>query len=758
VVERFLLKILQMILRNGMTSLPGTFKALWERAPLWRFAIMTSLLLTLLFVLFPPTGQQKDVPPETISTQATYKSQSAVNDASISKAPNLPSHSATINNTLHNQPATAALSQPKTAAISLAIPGKGDQDQNQTGLNEAMMGRVYTGSIPVSGFTLPLPEGNWAMLANSSIHYKDNSGMSYFLGKIENKRLTGMVTVYALKATPPSVIDASWPMVNWSGCSRTNALFMSKEPPDNNGLDSCWYIYNFFTPNMEKWADRAVAMNSIVRAAAGDLAAKGVTYPQDFISVEFSRISNWGFLYAIYMFSTEVEGMKSSEALAYPDSDWAPNNISRFPEKEAYLEKIKQWGNMFLPRIKEAFNRGYENIGTAGQQSGVLKTIPGEDSNNAAVKTKKQADVQDTPSVNGVGLFVEGIPVKIGDTLEDVKQALHTNQEPQALKTTNPDIAPVSLMHAETQGIWAFFQNDKVVIIRLSAPFSGNISGIKIGDSSSKIEKILGPAKHEPAGKSLNYSYDFSSLPTVRFVVSQNNNQIEGIILQEKEISASAGKDGQRQVFSNDSFPSQSSEETEASSVCGGGSPQNHYIAVAVTKVNLEFELKKCVPEIVMNDNLRNDIQNFPFPANTIKTFGHVKSCKKFVLHETTGVCLQKSSKNFAVFAADEFIDTVSPKGLSPDVVEEWYKKIAIVIATKGRAKIAYVFSNGNATIADYWVESNPDYVLFYSSVFKKAGEWETDTLDLKFSNPSMTSVTETKRSGISQKKFPLAH
>jgi hypothetical protein len=79
-----------------------------------------------------------------------------------------------------------------------------------------------------------------------------------------------------------------------------------------------------------------------------------------------------------------------------------------------------------------------------------------------------------------------------------------------------------------------------------------------------------------------------------------------------------------------------------------------------------------------------------------------------------------------------------------------------VPLHAKGVAKVAYVANNGNAFIARFWLEKTPDYALSYSSIYKKAGEWESEKLDVRFSDPSMKSVSETKRSGLDQKKFPL--
>ena len=40
--------------RDGEESAVGSMRALWGRAPVWRFFVLTAALLTIVFVLFPP--------------------------------------------------------------------------------------------------------------------------------------------------------------------------------------------------------------------------------------------------------------------------------------------------------------------------------------------------------------------------------------------------------------------------------------------------------------------------------------------------------------------------------------------------------------------------------------------------------------------------------------------------------------------------------------------------------------------------------
>jgi len=126
-----------------------------------------------------------------------------------------------------------------------------------------------------------------------------------------------------------------------------------------NGHQACWTIRNVYTTPWMRWADRSLKLQSIDRAAAGAMTADGVTFPQDFVSVTFTRTEQWGLLEVMYLFSPESEGITSNTVLTVGESDWTPANTAKYPEKLAYVDKIKSWGIEFWPAFKGAFDAGH---------------------------------------------------------------------------------------------------------------------------------------------------------------------------------------------------------------------------------------------------------------------------------------------------------------------------------------------------------------------------------------------------------------
>jgi hypothetical protein len=327
----------------------ATAGALWRRAPLWRFFVLTAGLLTFVFVLFPPSGPGNAAPVAS-PDRATYTPPARVPDAStVASAP------PKIAPTSDAKPARLPVAnKPKQAVLSMATPNP-RAPTNDTGLDPALLGHLYRDSVTIDGYAVPLPPGEWANLAHSTITMPTATGDVHFLGRIRNKRLVGAVRAFAVRSKEQP--GAGFPEVK--SCTEENPgrTYVAIEGTmTTNGHQACWTIRTVYATPWSRWADHAVKLAAIDRAAAGDMTATGVTYPQDFVSATFTRTETWGLLEVMYMFSPETEHISSHTALSVNESDWTPANVGRYPEKVVYIDKLKAWGVAFWPQFKQAFD------------------------------------------------------------------------------------------------------------------------------------------------------------------------------------------------------------------------------------------------------------------------------------------------------------------------------------------------------------------------------------------------------------------
>jgi len=130
---------------------------------------------------------------------------------------------------------------------------------------------------------------------------------------------------------------------------------------------------------------------------------------------------------------------------------------------------------------------------------------------------------------------IYGVPVGLGDTVQEVKAELRTNMEPEEMATTPPSSSAErkTFIRLKTKGIWTFFNSaGRVDTIRLDAPFAGTVGGVRIGDRFATVKATLGePIKKPfPFGQSMAYIYMLNDAVTLRVDINKSKT-VETIFL-----------------------------------------------------------------------------------------------------------------------------------------------------------------------------------------------------------------------------------
>ncbi|MFM2111603.1 MAG: hypothetical protein RLZZ271_263 [Pseudomonadota bacterium] len=186
----------------------------------------------------------------------------------------------------------------------------------------------------------------------------------------------------------------------------------------------------------------------------------------------------------------------------------------------------------------------------------------------------------------------------------------------------------------------------------------------------------------------------------------------------------------------------------------------DEFSIVELSTDNLPAQARQCVSTLVESSKSVQDlVQGFPKDRSTV-ILGHTASASRFMVMGRQGICLRYSETRYPILPVEAFQGTVNPvlRGDSTAVVNGWFRQIADTLARNGSVKVAYAFKNGNAFIATYSVQDPVAPTLHYSSRFKRAGEWESERVDLKFSDATMSSVVEYKVNGKTEKPNLLSH
>jgi hypothetical protein len=126
---------------------------------------------------------------------------------------------------------------------------------------------------------------------------------------------------------------------------------------------------------------------------------------------------------------------------------------------------------------------------------------------------------------------------KLGDDVTTVKAALKTKAEPEPmaknplLPANAPDInRGKTFLHLRTKGIWVFFTPTGTAdIVRLDAPFAGDVLGVKLGDTAKQITEKLGNPIKKPdvAFMSMqSYLYTLDDSAYVNYIANDNGVQM----------------------------------------------------------------------------------------------------------------------------------------------------------------------------------------------------------------------------------------
>ena len=186
---------------------------------------------------------------------------------------------------------------------------------------------------------------------------------------------------------------------------------------------------------------------------------------------------------------------------------------------------------------------------------------------------------------------------------------------------------------------------------------------------------------------------------------------------------------------------------------------QDRFEVVNVDASSLGREAHRCVPQLAANaKSVTDTAAKLPLPRGNTVALSHLNGSSWLVISGATAICIPRSAAGYPIFASEAFVATVNPSGVPPTITDGWYAQLARRLAEKGRVSAAYIFSNGNATIATYWVEPASKNFLYYASEFKKAGTWESGTYDFRFTDPNMSSVASVKRGSASIKVNLIEH
>jgi hypothetical protein len=220
-----------------------------------------------------------------------------------------------------------------------------DALKEEFGIDPSLLGRLFSNSIKIDGFDVPLPGAHWAIASHGTLKGHNISGDGYFLIKVYHGELAKGLLVRLLRAKAGETMDQI-------RLPKIRTLLASSPECSAPGTESCWEMYPFSTYFWQRWGDTSTPLDIVARRAAEFMDKRGIKYPHRFIATSFVRHASWGVMEATYYSNSDGNDLTP----VTPGAD--PKAIVKMTFNAKYITDLKTWANAFWPRIQAAFAAG----------------------------------------------------------------------------------------------------------------------------------------------------------------------------------------------------------------------------------------------------------------------------------------------------------------------------------------------------------------------------------------------------------------
>jgi len=211
--------------------------------------------------------------------------------------------------------------------------------------------KTETAYVATQGMTVPLPPGQWVVVAHFPA--ADSGGVeSLFLAQMRRDKLSRAVLVQASAQADESAAGFK----RSAQCARPALLYAKTISNEDLGRQDCWTIDHSVSLRQERDTP------PIIDAAISELEARGVNNPPVLLLAFFRLADRQKSLDVVYYLNPETDGITSKPA-SWDESDWNRNHIHQYPDKIAYVEKLRAWADAWYPAVRE----GFQGLGTAAR-------------------------------------------------------------------------------------------------------------------------------------------------------------------------------------------------------------------------------------------------------------------------------------------------------------------------------------------------------------------------------------------------------
>lgn len=204
------------------------------------------------------------------------------------------------------------------------------------------VGASIDNSAVIDGIRLPLPEGSW------TVFYADETPEGGFpvtrLGLLRTAGKSVKQVAY-VRVTRNARRGGFKP---YEQCNLPHYIFSETITNQTGGAQDCWHVR----------AETLAADTPSPRQAAltGYARANGLFLPLAMIGPRFHMASRSVALRISFGWSPDLILKAPKDKKAWRFQDWTSDAVAADARKKAVMEKMKQWGAMWRPKVSDAFN------------------------------------------------------------------------------------------------------------------------------------------------------------------------------------------------------------------------------------------------------------------------------------------------------------------------------------------------------------------------------------------------------------------
>lgn len=181
---------------------------------------------------------------------------------------------------------------------------------------------------------------------------------------------------------------------------------------------------------------------------------------------------------------------------------------------------------------------------------------------------------------------------------------------------------------------------------------------------------------------------------------------------------------------------------------------QKSFERTKLTKENFGGFMSTCLPTFTETAKDRF-IAEWRLPLmNSTMALAHAQSPGFVQISGDSAICVRESENRFPIVATDAFKGTANPEGVTDEVLEDFYAKIAYTLAERGYADVSYVFKQGNVQHVTYRVDRNDRGQLYYLETFRKKEFFQPVQSGLTIDLPESARFSVTRSNGRVAKPF----